>query len=105
MSIYQKELLALILVVSKWRHYLLEVHFIIKIDHDNLKYLREQKITIVLQQKWLAKPIGLDYEFQYKKRKENVVVDTLSKEKILEDHTGIVQCNLSLTPNLHGYLE
>lgn len=36
LSIYEKELLALVTVVSKWRHYLEGHHFIIKTDHQLL---------------------------------------------------------------------
>lgn len=32
LSIYEKELLAVVFVVQKWRHYLLPNHFIIKTD-------------------------------------------------------------------------
>ncbi|KAL3513282.1 hypothetical protein ACH5RR_025999 [Cinchona calisaya] len=46
-SIYEKELLSFITAVSMWRHYLLGSHFIIKTDQQSLKYLIEQKITIV----------------------------------------------------------
>lgn len=48
MSIYEKELPSLIVVVTKWRHYLLGAHFIIKTDHESLKYLLEQKISTLL---------------------------------------------------------
>ena len=65
--------------MTKWRHYLLGSHFVIKIDHESLKYLLEQKISTPLQQKWLTKLLGMDYEIQFKRGKENVVADTLSR--------------------------
>ncbi|XP_027093589.2 uncharacterized protein [Coffea arabica] len=80
LSIYEKELLSLITAVQKWKHYLLGGHFVIKTDHESLKYLLDQKITTPLQQKWLAKLMGMDYEIQYKRGRENVVADALSRK-------------------------
>lgn len=37
MSIYEKELLAVVYVVHKWRHYLLTNHFVIRTDQRSLK--------------------------------------------------------------------
>ncbi|XP_071902780.1 uncharacterized protein [Coffea arabica] len=79
LSIYEKELLALIVAVNKWRHYLLGSHFIIRIDHHSQKYLLEQKIWTPLQQKWLTKLMRYDYEIQFKRGRENVVADALSR--------------------------
>ena len=80
LSIYEKELLALVTAVTKWRHYLEGHHFIIHTDHQSLKYLLEQRITTPLQQKWLTKLLGLSYEIHYKKGKDNVAADALSRQ-------------------------
>lgn len=39
----------------------------------------EQRITTSLQQKWLSKLLGFDYTVVYKKGKENLVADALSR--------------------------
>lgn len=67
MSIYEKELVALVIAMGKWRYYLEGHHFNIKTDHRSFKYLLEQRITTPLQQKWLTKLLGLGNEIQYKK--------------------------------------
>ena len=41
LSTYEKELLALVVVVKKWRPYLLGSPFVIKTYHQSLKYLFE----------------------------------------------------------------
>jgi len=71
--------MTVVLAVEKWRPYLLDRHFVIKTDHFSLKYLIEQKITSAFQRKWLSKLMGYDYEDCYKKGKENVVVNGLSR--------------------------
>ena len=67
LSTYEKEFMAVVLVVEKWRPYLLGRHFVIKTDHFSLKYLLEHKITSAFQGKWLSKLMGYDYEICYKK--------------------------------------
>lgn len=39
LSIYEKEFIAVLMVVDKWRHYLEGGQFVIKIDHQSLKFL------------------------------------------------------------------
>ena len=70
-SVYEKKLFVLVLPVTKWKHYLVGHYFVIRIDHQALKYLLEQRLTHPLQHKWLTKLLGLDNEIQYKKGTEN----------------------------------
>lgn len=79
MSTYEKELMAVIIAVQKWRSYLLGHQFIIKTDHEALKYIMEQRLTTGLQQKWLSRLLGYDYIITYRKGKDNVVADSLSR--------------------------
>lgn len=67
LSVYEKELVTIIMALTRWKHYLVGYNFIIKTDHQSLKFLLEQKITTTLQHKCLTKLLGLDYEILYKK--------------------------------------
>lgn len=80
-SIYEKEYMALLNAVDKWRHYLQFKHFVVRTDHYSLRYLLEQRVTSSIQQKGLTILIGLDYELQYKRGAENRIVDALSRQK------------------------
>jgi len=78
-STYEKELLGVVFAVQRWRHYLLNRHFIIKTDHYSLKYILDQRWTIDFQQKWLVKLMEFDFSIEYKKGQDNVVAYALSK--------------------------
>ena len=43
--IYEKEMLAILHALKKWRTYLMGRHFKVKIDHDSLKYFLEQRLS------------------------------------------------------------
>lgn len=61
LSTYEKELMAIVLAVKKWRSYLLGHTFRVQTDQQSIKYLLKQKIGTPLQQKWMSKL--LDYDF------------------------------------------
>lgn len=61
LSIYEKEMSAIVLAIVKWRPYLLGRHFKLKTDHHSLKCLLQQKIHTSAQQKWLSKQLGYDF--------------------------------------------
>ena len=44
LSIYEKEFIVVLMAVDKWRHYLEVGRFIIKMDHESLKFLLQQKL-------------------------------------------------------------
>ena len=97
LSIYEKELLAVVFAVQKWRHYLLPNHFIIKTDQRSLKYLLEQRLNTPIQQQWLPKLLEFDYEIQYRQGKDNVVADALSRvdgADILHMAMTVLECDL-----------
>ena len=83
LSIYEKEFLALILAVDKWRPYLQRAPFIIRTDHQSLTFLGEQQLHSELQKKAMAKMMGLQFQIVYKKGVENVVADALSRVSYL----------------------
>ena len=79
LSTYEKEFLALVVAVKKWRPYLLGRPFIIKTNHHSLEYLLEQRVGTTAQQKWISKLLGYAFIMEYKQGRENVVPDALSK--------------------------
>ena len=101
LSTYEKELLALVFVVKRWRAYLVGRPFIVKTDQQNLKYLLEQKIGTLAQQKWFAKLLGYNFVVEYKKGKDNLVANALSRKVKVEDlntdgeDSGGVLCMIS----------
>ena len=68
----------MLIAVDKWRHYLEGGSFVIRTNHESLKFLLQQKLQTRLQRKGMRKLMGSDYTIQYRKGKENVVVDALS---------------------------
>ncbi|KAK4390036.1 Retrovirus-related Pol polyprotein from transposon [Sesamum angolense] len=81
LSVYEKEMMVIVVAVQKWRPYLIGRHFTIQTDHQSLKYLLEQRISTSSHQKWLSKLMGYEYTINYKKGKENVVADALSRRR------------------------
>jgi len=78
-STYIRELYAITEVVAKFRHYLLGHKFIIRTDQKSLRSLTNQVLQNPEQQKWFHKLLGYDFIIEYKKGKDNIVVDSLSR--------------------------
>lgn len=56
--VYERELMAIVTAVQKWRHYLLGRHFIILTDQKSLKLLVDQRLLNEEQFKWTSKLIN-----------------------------------------------
>jgi hypothetical protein len=78
--IYEKEMMEILHELKKWHPYLIGRNFKVKTDHDSIKYFLEQRLSSKEQQKWVTKILGYDFEIIYKKGKQNVVADALSRK-------------------------
>ena len=79
-STYNKEILAIMHALAKWRKYLLGSKFSIRTDHNSLHHLFQQKMLSKEQQKWIEKIAAFDLEILHKRGKDNVVADALSRK-------------------------
>jgi len=96
----------MVMAVQKWRHYLLNTHFIIRTDHRSLKFILAQKWTTAFQQKWLVKLMEFDFSIKYKHRHDNVAADALSRVEPVACQALANQqkCNLTKA-HIFGLLE
>lgn len=80
LSVYDKEMFAILFAIEKWRPYLIGNSFTILTDHQTLKHLLDQRISTPSQHKWLAKLLGYDYKIEYRAGHLNTVPDLLSRQ-------------------------
>ena len=82
-SVYDKELYALVRALETWQHYLWPKEFVIHSDHEALKYLKGQAKLNRRHAKWVEFIETFPYIVKYKKGKDNVVADALSRRNVL----------------------
>ena len=59
--------------------YLVGNKFVFKVDHNILRYFVTQKDINVRKQKWVSKIQKFEFDIEYVKGNNNVVVDALSR--------------------------
>ncbi|XP_010540309.1 PREDICTED: uncharacterized protein LOC104814125 [Tarenaya hassleriana] len=80
---YDKELYSLVRALQTWQHYLLAKEFIIHTDHETLKHLKGQTTLKKRHARWMEYIETFPYVIKYKKGKDNVVADALSRRHAL----------------------
>ena len=107
--VYDKELYALVRVLETWQHYLWPKEFIIHSDHEALKYLKGQAKLNRRHAKWVEFIESFPYLVKYKKGKDNVVADALSRKVILLNQLDVKVPGLenlrALYPSDHDFAE
>jgi len=78
-STYEKEAMAILEALRKWKHYFASTSLIIRTDQQSLRYIHDQKIVEGIQHKLLVKLLGYNYKIEYKKGKDNKAADALSR--------------------------
>ncbi|XP_014754072.1 uncharacterized protein LOC106866060 [Brachypodium distachyon] len=79
MSTYDKECLAILMAIDKWKSYLQAGEFLIYTHQKNLCQLGDHKANTPMQQKAFFKLLGFQYRIVYKKGTENSAADALSR--------------------------
>ena len=81
-EIYDKELLAIVEALAKWRQYLLDAAepFEVWTDHENLKYFREPHKLNRRQARWYLKLQDYDFKLKHIPGKTNTKADILSRK-------------------------
>ena len=82
-SVYDKELYGLVRLLETWQHYLWPKEFVIHSDVEALKYLKGQAKLNRRHAKWVEFIETFPYIVKYKKGKDNVVADALSRKSVL----------------------
>jgi hypothetical protein len=79
LATYERELIGLVQAVRHWRPYLWGRHFTVRTDHYALKFLLDQRLSMVPQHQWVSKLFGFDFSVEYRPGRLNTVADALSR--------------------------
>lgn len=77
--IYEREFMAIVLSVLRWKHYLMGARFLVKTNQHNLKFMLELREIGDAYQKWVMKLIGFDFSIVYAPGSKNAMADALSR--------------------------
>jgi hypothetical protein len=72
-------MLAIMHALTKFIQYLVGSKFMVKTDHNSLKYFLEKKNLGEHQHKWVTKVQAFNFDMEYVKGKKKIVADALSR--------------------------
>ncbi|GBG73277.1 hypothetical protein CBR_g12996 [Chara braunii] len=102
-STYEKELYAVYKALTHWRHYLLGRFFILRTDHQTLRWMRTQPVLSDALKRWIEVIEQYDFDPQYLKGQYNKVVDALSRRP---DFAGALITEFDLVDDVtHSLME
>ena len=78
-SVTERELLAIVWAIEKWRKYLFGKRFLLTTDHRPLTFLQTVKEPKGRMARWIARVQEYDFRVQYKRGQDNGVADCLSR--------------------------
>ena len=88
-STTERKALAMIYSMGKFRHYLLENHFVFYVDHQALLYLVNRPVVSGRIARWMLLLQEYNFEVVYKPGRSHVMVDHLSRIESGEDSSGV----------------
>jgi hypothetical protein len=94
---HEKELLAIVKALKKWRSHLLGAHFKVYTDHRTLEYFQSQKEMSRRQMRWSMYMADFDYNITYIRGEDNTAADALSRMADDPPNTGFAACALAHT--------
>ncbi|GBG61037.1 hypothetical protein CBR_g18632 [Chara braunii] len=78
-STYERELYALYKALVHWRHFLLGRFFLVRTDHQTLKWIKTQPALSDALKRWIEVVDQYDFKLEYLKGEYNKVADALSR--------------------------
>ena len=80
--ICDKEMLSIMHALAKFKQYLVGGRFVVRTDHNNLRYFLEKRDLNERKHKWVSKVQAYDFDIEYVKGNKNIVFDSLSKRPV-----------------------
>jgi len=94
-AVYEQEVLAILMSLEVWRHYLVGRKFKLITDHQSLIHLKKQRHLSRKQSRWTERLSDFDYEAEYLPGRSNVVVDAMSRRADYSDQQELSELNIS----------